>query len=372
MKAGSASRALPDAAFWSGKRVFLTGHTGFKGSWLALMLEQLGAVVHGYALPPVSGCVLASVPNYTHSVHADIRDRQALDKAIQDARPEVVLHLAAQPLVRRSYTDPRETIETNVVGTMNLLEAVREIETVRAVVVVTTDKCYRNREWDWGYRETESLGGRDPYSASKACTELVTAAWRSSFLGQTGIDTRETYVATARAGNVIGGGDVSVDRLLPDVLRSLSSGESIVVRSPLAVRPWQHVLEPLHGYLRLAERLYGSIGDEAESATGTDYCDAFNFGPAEEDCRPVGEVVDLFCKRWGGGVWQHDDSVQPHEAHLLKLDSSRAHRRLGWKTRWSLADAIEDIVLWEQGRVRGEDLREVSLRSLERYRSAGS
>ncbi len=364
MNATSESRAFPDQGFWSGKRVFLTGHTGFKGSWLALMLEQLGSVVYGYALPPDTGCVLSAVPRYAGCVHADIRDPQALGKAIREARPDVVLHLAAQPLVRRSYADPRETIETNVMGTMNVLEAVRELDTVRAVVVVTTDKCYHNREWDWGYRESESLGGHDPYSASKACTELLAAAWRSSFLGHTGIDTRDTPIATARAGNVIGGGDVSADRLVPDVIRSLSNSEAINVRNPLAVRPWQHVIEPLHGYLRLAELLCGK--------TGAEFAQAFNFGPAEEDCRSVGDVVDLLCDRWGAGGWQHDDSVQPHEAHLLKLDSSRARRRLGWRTRWSLTQAIEEIVLWEQARLAGDDLRKISLASLERYRSAGS
>ena len=362
MTGSSGSSPHPDPEFWSGQRVFLTGHTGFKGSWLGLMLEQLGAQVHGYALQALPDCDLASVPRYERSVHGDVRDQSALRTAMQDARPSVVLHLAAQPLVRRSYADPRETMETNVIGTMNVLEAVREMESVRAVVVVTTDKCYHNREWDWGYRESEALGGRDPYSASKACTELVTAAWRSSFFGDEGVDSRATQVASARAGNVIGGGDVSEDRLVPDVIRSLTRGETIVLRNPLAVRPWQHVLEPLHGYLRLAEALCGE--------QGATFADAFNFGPTDADCRPVGEVVDLLCERWGTGHCEHDQSVQPHEAHLLKLDSSRARNRLGWKTRWSLANAIDEIVVWEQARQQGHDLRESSLESLRRYRCA--
>lgn len=345
--------------FWSGQRVFLTGHTGFKGSWLALILEQLGAEVFGYSLPPLPDCALASVPKYAHSVHADIRDNTALAAAVQDARPSIVLHLAAQALVRRSYADPRETMETNVIGTMNLLEAVRNCDSVRAVVVVTTDKCYQNKEWLWGYRESEALGGHDPYSASKACTELLVSAWRNSFMSAEGVDERVIPIATARAGNVIGGGDVSEDRLVPDVVRSLSAGESVVLRNPLSVRPWQHVLEPLHGYLRLAQALCGE--------EGSSFADAFNFGPAETDCRPVGEVVDIVCRHWGTGGWTHDASQQPHEAHLLKLDSSRARARLGWNTRWSLDDAIADIVRWEQARLDGQDLRSVSLGSLESY-----
>ena len=276
-----------------------------------------------------------------------------------EARPSVVLHLAAQPLVRQSYSDPRETIETNVIGTMNVLEAVRGVDTVRAVLVVTTDKCYENKEWLWGYRETESLGGYDPYSASKACAEIVTASWRNSFLGSDGIDDRQVCVASARAGNVIGGGDVSADRLVPDVIRALAGEEAVVLRNPLAVRPWQHVLEPLHGYLQLARKL---MSDE-----GSSFCEAYNFGPAENDCRPVGEVVELLCEHWGGGQWTLDASHQPHEAHLLKLDSSKARARLGWKTRWSLSDAIAEIVRWEQQHLKGQDLRACSLDSLNRY-----
>ncbi len=348
-----------DPTFWAGKRVFLTGHTGFKGSWLGLMLEQLGAEVYGYSLPPLPQCVLAAVPHYARSVHGDIRDRSALLLAMREALPDVVLHLAAQPLVRRSYADPRETMETNVIGTMNVLEAVREIETVRAVVVVTTDKCYHNREWLWAYRETESLGGHDPYSASKACAELVTAAWRSSYFGADGIDEREVRVASARAGNVIGGGDVSDDRLVPDVVRSLTRGEAVVLRNPNAVRPWQHVLEPLNGYLRLAAALCGD--------NGQDFTDAFNFGPAEEDCRSVGEIVELLCEQWGGGRCEHDNSLQPHEAQLLKLDSSRARSLLGWKTRWTLPEATAEIIRWERARLEGSDLRESSLESLKRF-----
>lgn len=354
---------LHDAAtFWRGKRVFLTGHTGFKGSWLGLMLERLGAEVHGFALPPLASCQLAGVARYTRSVHGDIRDPAALNDAMAVASPEIVLHLAAQPLVRYSYSNPCETLETNVIGTMNVLEAVRKRDSVRAVVVVTTDKCYSNREWLWGYRESEALGGHDPYSASKACAEIVTAAWRSSYFSCEGLDSQKIMVASARAGNVIGGGDVSQDRLVPDVLKALQSGTSVDIRNPLAVRPWQHVLEPLHGYLLLARALCGEHGH--------DFAGPYNFGPSESDCRPVGEVVEMLCSRWGQGSWAQDNAQQPHEAHLLKLDSSKARSHLGWQTRWELQEAIADIVRWEKGRLAGQDLREVSLRSLSAYQSA--
>ena len=348
--------------FWSGKRVFLTGHTGFKGSWMGLLLEQLGAEVYGFSLPPLAGLALAGVPAYARSVHGDIRDRDSLLAAMTEASPSVVLHLAAQPLVRRSYADPEETFETNVIGTMNVLQAVRQVDSVTAVVVVTTDKCYQNREWLWGYRESEALGGHDPYSASKACTELVTASWRNSYLGPDGLDEREVMVASARAGNVIGGGDVSDDRLVPDVVRSMSMGEPVTLRNPLAVRPWQHVLEPLHGYLLLAEALCGE--------RGRDFADAFNFGPADEDCRSVGDVVDLLSSFWGDGGWQLDESQQPHEAHLLKLDSSRARALLGWKPRWGIEQAIQQIVTWEKGRLDGQSLRSLSMACVEAYQHA--
>lgn len=349
--------------FWSGKRVFLTGHTGFKGSWMGLLLEQLGAEVHGFSLPPLPGLALADVPAYARSVHGDIRDSKSLLAAMTEASPSVVLHFAAQPLVRRSYTDPQETFETNVIGTMNVLQAVRQVDSVNAVVVVTTDKCYQNREWLWGYRESEALGGHDPYSASKACAELVTGSWRNSYFGPDGLDERNVMVASARAGNVIGGGDVSDDRLVPDVVRSISMGEPVTLRNPLAVRPWQHVLEPLHGYLLLAEALCGE--------RGRDFADAFNFGPADDDCRSVGDVVDLLCERWGVGSWQLDDAHQPHEAHLLKLDSSRARALLGWKPRWTLPEVIDHIVRWEKGRVDGQPLRNLSLSCLEAYQAEG-
>lgn len=351
-----------DEAFWSGRRVFLTGHTGFKGSWLSLLLEQLGAEVHGFSLPRLPDCVLADVPVLARSVHGDIRDADALQAAMTEAAPDIVLHLAAQPLVRYSYQNPAETLHTNVIGTMNVLQAVRAVESVRAVVVITTDKCYRNREWLWGYREDEALGGHDPYSASKACAELVTSAWRDSYFSAGGVDERKVQIASARAGNVIGGGDVSEDRLIPDVVRSLSQGETVVLRNPMAVRPWQHVLEPVYGYLKLAESL---CGEHPEA-----FADAFNFGPADSDCRPVGELVELMCDAWGDGRWQHDNSQQPHEAHLLKLDSSRARARLSWAPRWSITDAVSEIVQWERARLDGADLRECSLASLHRYLNA--
>ena len=274
-------------SFWNGKRVFLTGHTGFKGGWLSLWLAEMGAQVHGYALePPTKPSFFTTTGlarRMTASVISDIREAKALDQAMQTARPEVVFHLAAQPLVRHAYSNPVETYTVNVMGTVNLLEAVRCTPGVKAVVIITTDKCYENREWPWPYRENDSLGGIDPYSSSKACVELVTSTWRRSYLNTTGV-----YLASGRAGNVIGGGDWAADRLMPDFLRALDSGEPLVVRSPLATRPWQHVLEPLAGYLQLAEKLY-SDGDA--------WTEAWNFGPDEADARTVQWIVETLCAR---------------------------------------------------------------------------
>ncbi len=346
-----------NAAFWRGRRVFLTGHTGFKGGWLSLWLAELGAEVHGYALAPPTEpnffTVTGLEKRLAASVIADIRDASALGRAMAAVRPEVVLHLAAQPLVRHSYAEPVETFAVNVMGTVNLLEAVRKSPGVRAVVNVTTDKCYENREWVWPYRENEALGGHDPYSSSKACSELATAAWRRSFL-----DAADVQLASARAGNVIGGGDWAADRLLPDFLRALDAGQPLLVRSPLATRPWQHVLEPLSGYLMLAERL---------CADGGDFAEAWNFGPDEADARPVQWIVDTLCARLPGAAWERAAAPQPHEAHTLRLDSAKAHARLGWRPRWNLPRALEATLDWHQAWKAGADMADVSLRQIRAY-----
>ena len=344
-------------AFWRGRRVFLTGHTGFKGGWLSLWLAELGAEVHGYALAPPTEPNLFTTAGVEKrlaaSTLADIRDAAKLEQAMQAARPEVVLHLAAQPLVRQSYAEPVETFAVNVMGTVNLLEAVRRTPGVRAVVNDTTDKCYENREWVWPYRENEALGGHDPYSSSKACSELVTAAWRRSFLDAAGVQ-----LASARAGNVIGGGDWAADRLLPDFLRALDAGKPLVVRSPQATRPWQHVLEPLSGYLMLAERL---------CTEGAAFAEAWNFGPDEADARPVEWIVETLCARMTDATWQRDTAPQPHEAHTLRLDSAKAHARLGWQPRWNLQRALEATLDWHQAWKAGTDMADFSLRQIRAY-----
>lgn len=353
---------LKHADFWRGKKVFLTGHTGFKGSWLALWLTQLGAEVSGFALAPPTNpnlYQLAAVGKRIRSVIGDVRDQAELCSALQHSGAEVVLHLAAQPLVRESYISPVETFSTNVMGTAHLLEAVRETPSVRAVVNVTTDKCYENREWVWGYREDEALGGFDPYSSSKACSELVTAAYRKSFFHPDSYSQHGVAVATARAGNVIGGGDWGKDRLIPDCLNWLMAGEPISLRNPGAIRPWQHVLEPLSGYLLLAQRLYEQ---------GPEFVGAWNFGPEHRDARSVLEVVSLLCQLWGGATsLEVMTSQQPHEATYLKLDCSKAKVRLGWTPRLGLDQALGWIVEWTKAYSGGEEVLDLCLEQISRF-----
>ena len=344
-------------SFWSGLRVLITGHTGFKGGWLCILLKSLGAEVHGYALAPTTAPSLFGVAHVAEllasSEIADVRNGEALLATLRRVRPEIVFHLAAQPLVRYSYSSPVETYAINVMGTVNLLEAVRQSDCVRAVVNVTTDKCYENREWPWGYRENEPLGGHDPYSSSKGCAELVTSAYRASFFKGSGV-----AVASARAGNVIGGGDWATDRLLPDFLRSFDAGKTLVIRSPNAIRPWQHVLEPLSGYLRLAEALVVS---------GEQVAEAWNFGPADNDAQSVKWIIDHLMAQLPGMRWRCDPLSQPHESNFLKLDSSKARAQLGWTPRWHLANALEMTVKWHLEWRRGTDMRELSLSHIEEY-----
>ncbi|MBI5418635.1 MAG: CDP-glucose 4,6-dehydratase [Deltaproteobacteria bacterium] len=351
--------------FWKNRRVFLTGHTGFKGAWLSLWLHRLGAEVTGYALePPTQPSLyeLCGVDTLVKSVVSDIRDGDKLSRSMADSRPDVVIHMAAQPLVRESYRDPVETYSTNVMGTVNLFEAVRKCASVRAVVNVTTDKCYENRESVMGYRENEPLGGYDPYSSSKACSELVTSAYRSSFFNPRDYKTHGVGVASARAGNVIGGGDWAQDRLVPDCVRAILKQEKIRVRNPRAVRPWQHVLEPLSGYLTLAQRL---VED------GPAYAEGWNFGPEDHGAQPVEWIVRRFCKAWGPGAsYEVDKGEHPHETHFLKLDCSKARTRLGWSPRWNLEDAIDRVVAWTRAYKEKGDLREVCLRQIGQYENS--
>ncbi len=343
--------------FWRGKRVFITGHTGFKGGWLALWLINMGAEVYGYALMPPTGPNFFTVTNLlarmASSTISDIRDAAALAKAMQAAQPAIVFHLAAQPLVRHSYVAPMETYSVNVMGTVNLMEALRQTLSVKAVINVTTDKCYENREWVWPYRENEAMGGFDPYSSSKACSELVTAAYRRSFLEFAGI-----HVASARAGNVIGGGDWAADRLIPDFLRALDTGLTLSVRSPLATRPWQHVLEPLSGYLMLAEKLF---------TEGRSFAEAWNFGPEEADARPVQWIVEYLSGQMQDATWQCDAAAQPHEAFNLKLDSSKAKAQLGWSPRWNLPTALRMTLAWHQAWKQGSDMAIISAHQIQEY-----
>ena len=337
--------------------MFLTGHTGFKGSWLSLWLQSMGSIVKGFSLePPTSPALyeVAKVQEGMESEIGDIRHLDAVQKSMKAFNPDILIHMAAQPLVRLSYSHPIDTYSTNVMGTVNVLEAARRCANLKAIVSVTTDKCYENKEWLWGYRENEPLGGHDPYSSSKGCAELVSAAFRNSFFSQS----NTANLATARAGNVIGGGDWAADRLIPDILYAFQHDRPVIIRNPLAIRPWQHVLEPLAGYLMLAESLYSDIG----------YDEAWNFGPRDSDCKPVGYILSQMVKLWGEGAgWEKDSRANPHEARLLKLDCSKAKELLNWEPQWSVDQTLKRIVDWHKGWIQNENMSALCLKEIAEY-----
>jgi CDP-glucose 4,6-dehydratase len=346
--------------FWKKKTVFLTGHTGFKGGWIAHCLHELGASVHGYSLEP------PTQPNFftetqlqkilANSTIGDIRDIEVLTSALKIAKPNIIIHMAAQPLVRKSYNIPVETFATNVMGTINVLEAARQVDTTKAIINVTTDKCYENKDWYWPYRENDRLGGHDPYSASKACAEMAAAAYQKSFLADVNI-----HLASVRAGNVIGGGDWAIDRLIPDFFKGLDAGKTMTVRSPNAVRPWQHVLEPLWGYLLLAEKLY---------TEGKAFAEAWNFGPEESDAKPVSWIVEQLCMSNSQAKWQIENIKQPHESDLLKLDINKAKARLGWTPRWNLKTALNKTIEWHQAWQKKDDMAAITSAQIQAYINA--
>ena len=351
------------SGFWTDKTVLVTGHTGFKGGWLCLWLQSLGARVVGYALAPATIPSLFEAADVGHgmaSLTGDVRDLARIKAVIAEHDPQIVFHLAAQPLVLTSYQDPLETYSTNVMGTAHVLEAVRAARSTRVIVCVTSDKCYENQDWVWGYRESDHLGGYDPYSSSKGCAELVIAAYQRSFFPAEDYGRHRAAVASVRAGNVIGGGDWAADRLVPDFIRAAAHGEPLIVRSPQAVRPWQHVLEPLRGYLTLAEKLWSD---------GPRYGGPWNFGPDDADTETVASVADLLTASWGdGAVWRADaSSLHPHEANYLKLDCSKAKAKLGWHPQWGLRTALDATVHWHKAHRAGQDMRRFSLDQLRNY-----
>jgi CDP-glucose 4,6-dehydratase len=345
-----------DQNFWKGKRVFLTGHTGFKGSWLSLWLVSLGAEVKGYALsPPTSPSLFNEVKadSIIDSQIGDIRDQEALHKSMTVFNPDILIHMAAQPLVRYSYDAPIETYEVNVIGTAKVLEVARSCANLKAIVNITTDKCYENDERSGGYKESDPMGGHDPYSSSKGCAELVVSAYRRSFLQEQGIG-----LASVRAGNVIGGGDWADDRLIPDILKSFEKSEPVVVRNPKATRPWQHVLEPLSGYLILAQKLYK---DQKK------YAEGWNFGPNDNDAKPVDWILDKMIEKWPNSSWKIDANSSPHEASFLKLDISKAESKLGWKPVWELSQTLDKIIDWHKNWLNKEDMQVICLAEIEEY-----
>jgi CDP-glucose 4,6-dehydratase len=347
---------------FKGRKVLITGHTGFKGSWLCLILHQMEADVHGYALePPTSPSLFkeAKIEELVTSNIADIRDYENLLKVIEKTQPEIIIHMAAQPLVLESYKNPRETFEINVMGTVNLLEAVRHVNSVKAIVNVTSDKCYENKEWHWGYRESEAMGGYDPYSNSKGCSELVTSAFRNSYFNSKTFESNSVALASARAGNVIGGGDWAQNRLIPDFIRAISMGEKVIIRNPCAERPWQHVLEPLSGYLTLAAKLY---------TDGVKYAGGWNFGPNDFETKNVEWIINNICNFWGDGAsYLIENNPQNHEAHHLKLDSSKAKSELGWFPKWNTESTLKSIVEWHKAFLKGENIRKITEEQIHSY-----
>lgn len=351
-------KGIVDEIFWKNKKVFLTGHTGFKGSWLALWLINMGAVVKGYSLEANTNPSLFKISNIENEMESeigDIRNLEMITKSMVGFNPDILIHMAAQPLVRLSYKEPIDTYTTNVIGTANVLESARKCSNLKAIVSVTTDKCYENKEWEWGYRENEPMGGHDPYSSSKGCAELVTSAYQRSFFYSDNC----ASIASARAGNVIGGGDWAQDRLIPDILKAFERSEPVIIRNPLSTRPWQHVLEPLSGYLVLSQELF---------TNGNDFAEPWNFGPKDDDCKPVSWILDRMVKSWGGNAsWKLDENKNPHEAGFLKLDCSKALKRLKWKPRWDLEHTIHLIVDWHKNYINGNDLKKQCLKEINNY-----
>jgi CDP-glucose 4,6-dehydratase len=351
-----------EAAFWKDKRVLITGHTGFKGSWLSLWLQRKGTRVIGFALPPPttpSFFEIGELASSMVSIEGDVRDLMHLVAVIENHKPEILIHMAAQSLVRYSYQHPLETYETNVMGTLNVLEAIRQTQTVRAALIITSDKCYKNDERAQGYRESDAMGGNDPYSSSKGCAELVTAAYCNSFLSEKESSEPAISIASARAGNVIGGGDWSADRLIPDIVRAVINNKTLVIRNPNAIRPWQHVLEPLNGYLVLIENLW---------TQGSQFEGGWNFGPIDDDCKPVDWILKAMNNLWEGGIqWELDTAENPSEASFLKVDSSKARNLLGWSTKLSVNQALCWVVRWYQGYLNKENMRRLSEEQIQRY-----
>lgn len=348
---------------YKGRKVLVTGHTGFKGSWLSLILHKLGADVYGYALESPTKPSLfeeAKIGDLITSFIGDVRDLENLTKVFEQVNPEIVIHMAAQPLVRDSYKIPVETYAINVMGTVNVLEVCRQSRhSVKAIVNVTTDKCYENKEWHWGYRENEPMGGYDPYSNSKGCSELVTSSYRNSFFNPKDYDKHGVAIASARAGNVIGGGDWAGDRLIPDFIRAITQNQKVIIRSPYAIRPWQHVLEPLNGYLTLAAKLYKE---------GPKYDGGWNFGPDDKDAKNVEWITQTLCKLWGNGAsFEIDTNPQPHEANYLKLDCSKAKAELGWGSKWNINKSLESIVEWNKVFLSKQDIRKITEKQIEEY-----